>query len=145
MRRTGYGHIIKVHPEGIGLMKALKATEYLEQLLKSDSLLSEPSTVLDKIYALQKPPILTLQEVTLGPSTSELMLGKDQLQEIATEYKDDEIAVLGKRAISQLTKQLDGEIVKREDAERQQHEADAASSEKSSIKVKETEDQGKGQ
>jgi hypothetical protein len=126
-------------------MKALKATEYLEQLLKSDSLLSEPSTVLDKIYALQKPPIVTLQEVTLGSSASELLLGKDQLQEIATEYKDDEIAVLGKRAISQLTKQLDGEIVKREDAERQQHEADAASSEKSSIKVKETEDQGKGQ
>jgi hypothetical protein len=125
-------------------MKALKATEYLEQLLKSDSLLSEPSTVLDKIYALEKPPILTLQEVTLGPSASELLLGKDQLQEIATEYKDDEIAVLGKRAISQLTKQLDGEIVKR-DAERQQHEADATSSEKSSIKAKETEDQGKGQ
>jgi hypothetical protein len=125
-------------------MKALKATEYLEQLLKSDSLLSEPSTVLDKIYALEKPPILTLQEVTLGPSASELLLGKDQLQEIATEYKDDEIAVLGKRATSQLTKQLDGEIVKR-DAERQQHEADATSSEKSSIKAKETEDQGKGQ
>jgi hypothetical protein len=144
MQRTGYGHIIKVHPEGIGLMKALKATEYLEQLLKSDSLISEPSTILEKIYALEKPPVLTLQEVRLGPSASELLLGTDQLKEIATEFKDDEIAVLGKRAISQLTKQLDGEIVKREDAERQ-HEADAMSSEKSSIKVKETEDQGKGQ
>jgi hypothetical protein len=145
MRRTDYGRIIKVYPEEIGLMKALKATEYLEQLLKSDSLISEPSTVLKKIYALEKPPFLTLQEVRLGSSTSELLLGTEQLKEIATEYRDEEIAVLGKRAISQLTKQLDGEIVKREDAERQQHEADAASSEKSSIKVKETEDQGKGQ
>jgi hypothetical protein len=126
-------------------MVALKATGYLEQLLQSNSLISEPSSILDKIYALEKPPILTLQDVTLGSSTSELLLQKDQFTSIATEFKDEEIAVLGKRAINQLTKQLDGEIVKREEEKRQQHEADAAASEKSSIKVKETEDQGKGQ
>jgi hypothetical protein len=31
------------------------------------------------------------------------------LTEIATEFKDNEIAVLGNRALTQLTKQLDGE------------------------------------
>lgn len=123
----------------------MKATGYLEQLLQSNSLISEPSTVLDKIYALEKPPILTLQDVTLGSSASELLLQKEQFVSIATEFKDDEIAVMGKRAINQLTKQLDGDIAKREEAKRQEHEADQAASEKSTIKAKETEDQGKGQ
>jgi hypothetical protein len=74
----------------------------------------------------------------LGPNTQELLLNKDQLAEIAKEFNDNEILVLGKRALSQLTKQLDGEIIKLQDKSRQQHQADTATSEKASIKAKET-------
>ena len=122
----------------------MKGTEYLEQALNSNALVSEPSPVLDKIYALNPPPTLTREEVTLGTSAEELLLGKDQLLEIAKEFNDDEISVLGKRAIIQLTKQMDGEILKREAKERQ-HEAVSVASEKENVaKVKESEDQGKG-
>lgn len=116
---------------------ALKGAEYLEQLLEQNALKSESSPILDKIYALEKPPTLTREDVPLGPSIQELLLNKDQLTEISKEFNDNEILVLGKRALTQLTKQLDGEIVKREDKARRQQEADVASSEEESIKVKE--------
>jgi hypothetical protein len=82
---------------------------YLDQLIKSDALVSEPSKLLDEMYKFSTIPTLTRSDVQLGSSAEELLLHKDQLTEIATEFKDNEIAVLGNRALTQLTKQLDGE------------------------------------
>lgn len=61
------------------------------------------------MYKHSTKPTLTRSDVQLGSSAEELFLHKDQLTEIATEFKDNEIAVLGNRALTQLTKQLDGE------------------------------------
>ena len=124
---------------GLTLFLALKGAEYIEHLLEQNALKSESSPILDKIYALNSPPPLTREDIPLGPTTQELLLNKDQLAEISKEFNDNEILSLGKRALTQLTKQLDGEIVKREEKARQQHQADVASSEKGSIKVKEEE------
>jgi hypothetical protein len=107
-------------------MVALKGAEYLEELLRADALFSEPATVLDKIYALSKKPHLTRLDVTLGKPAEEILISKEKFTEIAKEYNDEEIAALGKRAIIQITKQLDTESSKREQAERQQQEVKAA-------------------
>ena len=96
-------------------MIALKGGEYLDQLLQSNALISEPSPILDKIYALKSPPKLTQQDIPLTTPTKELLLSKDQLSEIAKEFNDNDISVLGNRAIGQITKQLYNEIRKRED------------------------------
>ena len=96
-------------------MIALKGGEYLDQLLQSNALISEPSPILDKIYALKSPPKLTQQDIPLTTPTRELLLSKDQLSEIAKEFNDNDILVLGNRAIGQITKQLYDEIKKRED------------------------------
>jgi len=88
--------------------------------------MSQPSNVLDKIYALENPPFLTFDTVTLGSSSEELLLNKDKFASISKEFDDPEIAVLGNRALAQLTKQLDGEVEKRYEEGRQQREADAA-------------------
>lgn len=96
-------------------MIALKGGEYLDQLLQSDALISEPSPILDKIYALKSPPKLTQQDIPLTTPTQELLLSKDKLSEIAKEFNDNDISVLGNRAIVQITKQLNDEIKKRED------------------------------
>jgi hypothetical protein len=69
-----------------------------------------------------------------------LLLNKAQLSDLAKEFKDNEILVLGKRAITQITKQLDGQIAKRDYEARKQHQADIASSEKESIKAKGSEE-----
>jgi len=84
---------------------------------------------------------LTREDIPLGSSSEELLLTKDQLAEISKHFNDNDILVLGKRALAQLTKQLDGEIVKRQDTARQQHQADVASSEKDSLKAKQSEEE----
>lgn len=126
--------------EDVFLPLALKGAEYIEQLLNENGLISESSPILDKIYALEKPPTLTREDIPLRRSSEELLLNKAQLSDLAKEFNDNEILVLGKRAITQITKQLDGQIAKREDQARQQHEGDIASSEKESIKAKESEE-----
>src|SRR6266516_3893572 len=97
------------------LTVALKGGEYLDQLLQTNALISEPSPILDKIYALKTPPKLIQQDIPLATPTQELLLSKDQLSEIAKEFNDNDISVLGNRAIVQIKKQLDNEIKKRED------------------------------
>jgi hypothetical protein len=87
---------------------------------------SEPSEILDKIYALKSPPTLTLSDIPLGRPKEELLISKDQFASIAQEFDDNEIRVLGKRAISQITKQLNAEVQKQEEEKRQQLEADNA-------------------
>src|SRR6266516_386915 len=83
------------------LIVALKGGEYLDQLLLTNALISEPSPILDKIYALKTPPKLIQQDIPLAKPPKEL--------------NDHDISVLGKREIVQITKQLDNEIKKRED------------------------------
>jgi hypothetical protein len=90
---------------------------------------SEPSEILDKIYALKSPPTLTLSDIPLGRPKEELLISKDQFASIAEEFDDNEIRVLGKRAISQITKQLNAEVQKQEEKKRQQLEADNATRE----------------
>jgi hypothetical protein len=68
--------------------------------------------VLDKIYDLKSTPNLTLEDVKLGTSAQELLSSKSQLSEIAKEFNDNEIAVLGNRAITQITKFLDADKAK---------------------------------
>ena len=116
MLSTDVGHIIKVlRPFKIQLMTALKGGEHLNQLLNSDRLISQPSPLLDKIYALKSIPKLTLEDtVSLGTPTQELLISKDKLSEIAQEFNDNEISVLGNRAIIQITKRLNEESNKRE-------------------------------
>jgi hypothetical protein len=102
----------------------LKGGEYLEQLLTSDALLSQPSPVLDKLYALKSIPKLTQQDnIPLGTPNQELLISKDQLSEIAQKFKDNEISVLGKRAIVQITKQLEEDVKKREEEQKKEEEA----------------------
>ena len=67
-----------------------------------------PSSVLDEIYGLKTPPRLTLEDVPLGKSTEELLLSKAKVDELARQFNDNEIGILGNRAITQITKQLDG-------------------------------------
>jgi len=103
--------------------------------------------MLDKIYGLSNPPTLTRSDdVKMGISTQELLIQKDQLKQVATEFKDDEISVLGNRAITQITKQLDGAIQAQQDkAEKELKEKEAL--EKDSVKVDGVEgkqEQGKG-
>lgn len=100
----------------------MKGGEYLDQLVQSNALLSEPSAVLDKIYALKTIPKLTRQNAV---PDEQLLISKDQIVEIAQEFKDNEIEVLGKRAITQITKQLNDEIQKRTEEQQQQREADS--------------------
>jgi|SRR5271170_375445 len=127
MLYTEYGHIIKANFfDFIWLIIALKGGDYLEQLIRENALVSEPSEILDKIYALKSPPMLTRSDIPLGSPKEELLISKDQFPSIAEEFEDSEIAVLGKRAISQITKQLDAEIQKQEEEKRQQLEADNA-------------------
>lgn len=120
------------------LPSALKGAEYLEELLNQNELRSESSPILDKIYALEKPPTLTREDIPLGQGSEELLLNKAQLSDLAKEFQDNEILVLGKRAITQITKKLEGEIAKREERGRQQHEGDIAASEKETVKAKES-------
>lgn len=49
-----------------------------------------------------------MQDVPLESPTVELLISNDQLGEIAGEFKDPEISVLGKRAIAQISKKLMG-------------------------------------
>lgn len=125
------------------LIIALKGAEYLDQLISSNSLTSEPSKVLDKIYGLTKAPTLTRSDdVKLGASDKELLIHKDQLIEIATEFKDADISLIGNRAITQITKQLDGEQQTHETtptAEVKENDA-----KKTSVEIKEVETKGKG-
>ena len=116
----GSGHIVKVIAQSTELTVALKGAEYLEELLRENALISEPSITLDNKYQLKKPPHLTQKDIPLGTSSQELFLSKEQFNEIAKEYQDEEIAVLGKRAITQITKQLDTEALNREQLEKQQ-------------------------
>jgi len=112
MLHIDFGHIIKVgYFQFQRLTAALKGTKYLEDLVKSDALLSSPSPVLDNIYSygLKKTPTLTLEDVKLKSSKQELLISPTQLASIANKFKEKDIAVLGNRAISQLTKSLDGE------------------------------------
>jgi hypothetical protein len=96
-------------------MIALKGGKYLNQLLNSDRLISQPSPLLDKIYALKSIPKLTIEDTApLGTPTQELLISKDKLAEIAQEFKDNEISILGNRAIIQITKRLNEEINKQE-------------------------------
>jgi hypothetical protein len=50
-----------------------------------------------------------VQDVPLETPNVELLISNDKLGEIAGEFKDPEITVLGKRAITQISKQLMGE------------------------------------
>ena len=104
-------------------MIALKAADYLEQLIREEMLVSEPSQVLDKIYALKTPPALTLSDIPVGSPKEELLVSKDQFSSIAETFGDNEIAVLGKRAISQIMKKLDSEVQKQEEEKQRQLEA----------------------
>jgi hypothetical protein len=128
------------------LIVALKGAEYLDQLMSSNSLTSEPSKVLDKIYGLTKAPTLTRSDdVKLGTSDKELLIHKDQLTTIATEFKDADISLIGNRAITQITKQLDGE---QQTQQTQQTtptaEVKANDEKKTSVEIKEVESKGKG-
>jgi hypothetical protein len=125
------------------LIIALKGAEYLDQLISSNSLTSEPSKVLDKIYGLTKLPTLTRSDdVKLGTSDKELLIHKDQLTEIATEFKDTDIFLMGNRAITQITKQLDGEQQTQETTPTA--EVKANDEKKASVEIKEVETKGKG-
>jgi hypothetical protein len=97
----------------------------LEDLLKSDALISEPSPILDRIYALKRTPLLTLEDTKMGTSAQELLSSKSQLLEISKEFKDDEIVVLGSRAIAQITKLLDGDRRKEDELIKQQEQVDS--------------------
>lgn len=96
-------------------MIALKGGEYLDQLLRSNALVSEPSRILDRIYALKSPPKLTQQDIAFTTLAQELLLSEDKLSQIAKEFNDNDISVLGNRAIVQITKQVKDGIKKRED------------------------------
>jgi hypothetical protein len=74
--------------------------------LKSQNLISEPNRTLTKIYALKKIPRLTVEDVPLESPSAELLISNAKLGEIAAEFKDPEITVLGKRAIAQISKKL---------------------------------------
>lgn len=118
----------------------MKGGDYLDQLIRENALVSEPSEVLDKIYALKTPPTLTRSEISLDSPKEEILISKDQLTSIAETFKDNEIAVLGKRAITQITKQLDAEIKKQEEEKRQQLEADNATRSESEKRVQNAQD-----
>ena len=122
------------------LIIAFKGAEYLEGLIQSDKLISEPSFVLDKIYELKEAPVLTLEDVKMGSSSQELLTSIPQLTEVAKEFKDNEIAVLGKRAIAQITKQLDGDKAKQQQSHEKQENTDPSVKEKPRIKISTTED-----
>jgi hypothetical protein len=77
--------------------------------LKSQNLISEPNRTLTKIYALKKIPRLTVEDVPLESPSAELLISNAKLGEIAAEFKDPEITVLGKRAIAQISKKLMGQ------------------------------------
>ena len=101
----------------------MKGGEYLEQLLTSDALISQPSPVLDKLYALKSIPKLTQQDnIPLGAPNQELLISKDQLSEIAGKFQDNEISVLGSRAIGQITKQLEEDVKRRDEEKRGEEE-----------------------
>jgi hypothetical protein len=95
-------------------MTALKGGEYLDELLRSNALVSEPSPILDRIYALKSPPKLTQQDVALT-AAQELLLSIDKLSQIAKEFNDNDISILGNRAILQITKQVQDGIKTKED------------------------------
>jgi hypothetical protein len=105
---------------------ALKGGDYLEQLIRENALISEPSEILDKVYALKSAPMLTGSDIPFDTSKEELLISKDQFASIAEQFDDNEIAVLGKRAISQITKQLDAKVQQQDEEKRQQLEADNA-------------------
>jgi hypothetical protein len=123
MLRIDAGHITKVINQVVLLRIALKGGEYLDHLLRSNALHSESSPVLDKIYALKTIPKLTRQD---DVPEERLLISKDQFVKIAQEFKDNEITALGKRAITQITKQLNDKAQKRKEEQRQQREADTA-------------------
>jgi len=133
----------------IWLILALKGGDYLEQLIEENALVSEPSEILDKIYGLKTPPMLTHADIPLDSPKEELLISKDQFTSIAETFQDNEIAVLGKRAITQITKHLEAEANKQEDEKRQQREADNATRPESEkrvqnaqgVKVKEDKDE----
>ena len=104
------GPITEVVYSRTPLIIALKGGEFLDQLLQSNALLSQPSAILGKIYALNKPPKLIQQDIPLNPQRQEFLISKDQLSEIAKQFDDNEISVLGNRALTQITKQIDEEI-----------------------------------
>ena len=121
-------------------MVALKGSVYLDQLIATNILISKPSKVLDDIYGLKARPALTrLDDVKPGKSEEELLIRQEQFSEIATEFKDSEISVLGKRAINQITKELDGD--------KQKASESVTEDSKTNVKVDEAgkQDQGKGQ
>jgi len=148
-----WSHHKGTYLEFVWLIIALKGGDYLEQLIREDALVSEPSKILDKIYALKSPPKLTRSDIPLDTPKEELMISKDQFSSIAEQFKDNEIAVLGKRAITQITKQLDAKAQKQDEEKRQQLEADKATKSPSEkpvqsgkdIKVKEDTDDRGGQ
>ena len=94
-------------------MIALKGAEYLQRLIESDAIISEPSNALDSFYSLEKPVHLTREDLPLGAPEEEILLSKAQFDEIGKHFKDNEIAVLGKRAITQISKQLQGDLLKK--------------------------------
>lgn len=105
-------------------MIALKGAQYLEELIESGALISNPSNALDTIYALEKTCYLPGNDT--HPDTPEdLLISKAQFSEIAKEFADNDIAVLGRRAITQITKKLQNDVSKQKH-ERHQHEANVA-------------------
>jgi hypothetical protein len=83
------------------LIVALKGCEHLEKLVDSNLLSAQPTTLLDDIYGQDIKWKLTLDPAP-DSSHDDLLITKDKLETIAQEFKDDEIAVAGKRAISQI-------------------------------------------
>ena len=102
--------------EFIKLIVALKGAEHLELILRTNSIISEPSNVLDNIYRLKKIPHLTQTDVSMGTATEELLLQKEQFSLIANELHEDELATLGKRAITQIAKRLDMNALAKDEA-----------------------------
>ena len=74
----------------------------------------------------------------------ELLLTKEKFEDIAKEFEDEEIAVLGRRAITQITSALEKERMKDEE-DRQKRIAEIARRSNEEDKVlEEKQDQGRG-
>jgi hypothetical protein len=100
--------------------------------------------MLDKIYGLKSKPALTIKDVALRSPEEELLLTKDEFEDIAKEFEDEEIAVLGRRAITQITTALNKEQMNKQEAQRERRVVDIAERSNGADKILEKRDQGQG-
>jgi hypothetical protein len=99
-----FTRIIEVDVDSSGLIIALKGCRHLDQLVNSSALSSHPTPLLDEIYGNGILRRLSINPVPPDDPSDMLLITKDKFETIAQEFSDDEIAVLGRRAIAQIHK-----------------------------------------